>query len=114
MSSHTDIIEEYKTNSDGYFSGRNVYASVHVLMLWWHGNDLHPEKEIKALRLLLEQDFSYTVSSFEIPDDGSQQKALNKHLVHIIEEHSARTSLLVIYYAGHCDLDKRGNARWAA
>lgn len=116
MSSHRDIsiVEDFKTTTNRYFSERNAYARVHVLMLWWHKNDLHPENEIRALRSLLEHKFNYTVSTFEIPDDGSQHYLLIRRLLDTREEHSAQDSLLIIYYAGHCDSDERGKARWAA
>lgn len=114
MSSGKDIIEDYKDHSQDYFAHRNAYSTVHALLLWWQENDIHPEKEIGTLKALLENDFRFEVSTFQIPKDGTHKSSLKKQIMNTVDNHSKKDSLLIVYYAGHCDPDERGRARWAA
>ncbi|KAI1495539.1 hypothetical protein F5X99DRAFT_403214 [Biscogniauxia marginata] len=113
MSSEDGIINSFKGSIGRYFPDHNEYTDVHVLMLRWVETDLDVGKEIRVLSQLFEQKFCYNVSSFQIPADGNQETELNEKLLSV-DKKLAADSLLIVYYAGHCDSDNRGHSRWWA
>ncbi|KAM7216772.1 hypothetical protein V8F06_007882 [Rhypophila decipiens] len=113
MSSEVDIIRSYQNNAGDYFSQRNIYSRVYALLIYWADNDLHPEKEVTALSDLLRIGFGYETASLKLPATDSLSVLVTR-IVDVLREHSAKDSLLIVYYAGHCSPDDVGHARWTA
>ena len=94
---------------------KQSYTQVHVLCIYWEENDVHPEEEIQKLRECFEQHFNYTVASLALPADHTRNNRLQREIVNLVHDYSTNeTSLIVIYYAGHCDKDANGQAEWQA
>ncbi|KAK4207169.1 hypothetical protein QBC37DRAFT_444662 [Rhypophila decipiens] len=113
MSSEVDIIRSYQNNIGDYFSQRNVYSRVYALLIYWADNDLNPEKEVTALSNLFRTGFGYETDSLKLPATDSLSVLVTR-IVDVLREHSAKDSLLIVYYAGHCSPDDVGHARWTA
>ncbi|OTA84866.1 hypothetical protein M434DRAFT_36271 [Hypoxylon sp. CO27-5] len=114
MASEKDIINSFKNTIGDYFPGKNPYTNVQVLMLSWAETDLKGlNKEIKALSKLFKEGFNYDVSTFVIPSDGNQDYELNSKVLGV-NKGMPPGSLLIVYYAGHCKSDDKGQARWWA
>lgn len=115
MADEHDIVDSFQTGVGAFFSSRQVYTQVHVLLIHWKESDVHPEKEIDELRECFEQGFKYTVASLALPVDGTQQRRLNREIVEFVDNQSiVEDSLIMVYYAGHCAANKHGLAEWAA
>jgi hypothetical protein len=114
-----DFTKTFKENTNHYFQTRRDYVTVHALLISWKENDIDPDAEIAALQKVLEQDYRYRASTFQIPTngvgDGVPQLRLNTELSKFMESSSNRLdSLIVVYYAGHCSADETGEVQWAA
>ena len=110
-----DLVESFQSNIGSFFTRGSEYSQVHVLLISWAQNDIQPEGEIEALRSVLEKDYYYNVSTFAIPTDGTQAQRLNREISSFVENMSKiADSLIIIYYAGHCDANTDGMAEWAA
>ncbi|OCL01654.1 hypothetical protein AOQ84DRAFT_426781 [Glonium stellatum] len=114
METVTEIAQKFSENSATYLAERIEYSSVHSLLLFWKENDVKPEDEINALKVLFEE-FNYTVSLFPIPVDGTQLSILNLEISRLVANRCNRPdTLVIVYYAGHCDASPKGEARWSA
>lgn len=113
MAPEDDIINSYKESIGNYFPERSPYSNVHVLVLWWTETDLAVEQEINALSKVFKENFQYDLSTFQIPSDGNQDQELS-HRIISMNESLPGDSLLIVYYAGHCDSDANEHARWWA
>ncbi|KAM0227882.1 hypothetical protein ACHAPO_011171 [Fusarium lateritium] len=114
MSDH-DIVQSFKSTIGS--SLQATYTQVHVLLIAWEEHDLGDvDGEIRDLRAILEQDYRYSsVVFFAIPTKGPARARLNREISSFVEEQSfPEESLIIIYYAGHCSPDTRGQAEWAA
>jgi len=110
----TQITEEFSRDSAPFFKDRSEYDSVHVLLLYWREGDLEVDEELAALRTLFGHHLNYSVASYPIPGDGTQQPRLNKEVTSFVEESALQPrSLIILYYAGHC-FEVNGQAHWAA
>ncbi|KAI0179602.1 hypothetical protein GGR52DRAFT_589303 [Hypoxylon sp. FL1284] len=108
------LVEYFRRSTDGMFAANGAYSHVRVLLITWSESDLSgTEKEVGALYTLLKTKFHYEIESFKIPSD---ETAANRLHLEIIErgKQAVTGTLLIVYYAGHCDKDDRGNALWAA
>lgn len=113
MSSEQDIISSYESNTGDYFSKRNVYSRVYALLIHWDENDLRPEKEVTALGGLLKDGFGFATDTLKLPPSNPESVLVTK-IMAVRDEHSAKDSLLIVYYAGHCYPDQLEHARWKA
>ena len=114
MSAEADFSKEFYQNSQTFFSERVEYTSVTALLLYWKENDINPEQEVDAVRELFEKDFGYTSITFQIPSRRAQQE-INREISALVANYSIKLdSLILIYYAGHGDVDNNGKSVWAA
>ena len=90
------------------------YTGVIALLLYWKENDINPEQELDVVRELFEKDFGFTSLTFPIPPRRAQQE-LNREISAFVAHYSNQVdTLILIYYAGHGDMDDNGNSIWAA
>ncbi len=114
MSAEADFSRQFYDNSQKFFSERVEYASVTALLLYWEENDISPEQEVNTFRELLEHEFGYASLTFRIPSHRAQQE-LNRQVSAFIADYSSQVdSLVLVYYAGHGDVDDKGKSIWAA
>lgn len=114
MSTEADFSKEFYQNSQTFFSERVEYTDVTALLLYWKENDFNPEQEVDAVRELFEKDFAYNSVTFPIPSQRAQQE-LNREISALVSNYSRKLdSLILIYYAGHGDVDDDGKSVWAA
>lgn len=109
-----EIVEEFYRNTSTYFSNGVEYESVFVLLIYWRDNDIAPDHEIAALRKLFEGDYNFEVTTFPIPTQGGQQRLALEISSFVYQWSNKLNSLIIIYYAGHCFISEKGEARWAA
>ncbi|WXC58110.1 hypothetical protein SNK03_004008 [Fusarium graminearum] len=110
-----DIVQSFKSTIGSNL--QNSYTQVHVLLIAWEEHDLGDvDGEIRDLRAIFEQDYRYSsVVFFPIPTKGPSRARLNREISSFVEEQSfPEGSLIIVYYAGHCSADSRGQAEWAA
>ena len=82
------------------------YKRVHALLLYWDKScgDLHTEKEVNALKDVLETRFRYHTTQIPLMDARNGKKLqtrLNSEVASFIDVHDGSDTLLIIYYAGH-------------
>lgn len=114
MSVEAEFSEQFYLNSQRFFSERVDYTAVTALLLYWKENDIDPEKEVDAIRKLFEQDFGFASLTFTIPPRRAQQE-LNREISTFVANYSNQPdTLILVYYAGHGDVDDDGKSIWAA
>lgn len=114
MSAEAEFSKQFYANSRRFFSERVDYTSVTALLVHWKENDIDPEKEVEAVRDLFEKDFAFATLTFQIPHLRPQQ-ALNREISAFVASYSNESdTLLLVYYAGHGDVDAKGRSIWAA
>ena len=114
MAAELEFSHQFHQNSHKFFSERIEYAAVTALLLYWKENDLGPELEVDAVRDLFENDFGFTSLTVPIPSQHAQQE-LNKEISSFVARYSNQTdTLILIFYAGHGEVDKKGKGLWAA
>ncbi|KAI4250641.1 MAG: hypothetical protein LQ352_005326, partial [Teloschistes flavicans] len=114
MSAEAEFSEQFYESSKKFFSERVDYASVTALLLYWEENDVHPETEVDTIRELFERDFGFSSLTFLIPARRAQQE-LNREISAFVSNYSNNIdSLILVYYAGHGDVDNDGKSVWAA
>lgn len=110
-----DFVRDFKSGVRNYFTQKTEYSQVQAVLIAWSENDIGPEQELKDLRAVFEKEYQFSVSTFRIPNNGSQGAKLNSEISSLVETKcNNNESLVIIYYAGHCSPDKQGNAEWAA
>lgn len=116
MSKEQDITRDFDHHSRKFFSDRVHYNAVAALLLYWKENDVQPKDEVDALRHLFEHELGYSTATLELPMESAKaQLELNREVATFIARHSAQVdTLIIIYYAGHCEPDENGKAQWAA
>ncbi|KAL8991635.1 MAG: hypothetical protein Q9169_007796 [Polycauliona sp. 2 TL-2023] len=92
---------------------RTAYTSVHVLLLRWDEDDLNVQVELTMLKLVFESQFRFLCEQFDIPG-RDPTRALQKKLYEFQDAHQGEDELLIVYYGGHGDPDRRGRSIWAA
>ncbi|KAI4188093.1 MAG: hypothetical protein LQ346_005384, partial [Caloplaca aetnensis] len=114
MSAEAQFSKQFYDNSRTFFSERVDYTSVTALLVHWERNDINPENEIDAVRDIFEKDFAFATLSFPIPPLCPQQ-ALNREISAFVATYSNKSdTLILVYYAGHGDVDAKGKSIWAA
>jgi len=114
MAAELEFSHQFYHNSHKFFSEGLGYTAVTALLLYWKENDIGPELEVDAIRDLFQNDFGFTSLTVPIPSQRAQQE-LNKDIPSFVARYSNQTdTLILLYYAGHGDLDTRGKGLWPA
>ncbi|KAL8753620.1 MAG: hypothetical protein Q9199_004924 [Rusavskia elegans] len=95
---------------------RSPYTSVYVLLLRWAEDDLNVQAELTTLKHIFEKQYRFTTEQWDIPGRDSTQatRALQRKLYNFQDSHQCEDELLIVYYGGHGDPDRRGRSIWAA
>ena len=93
--------------------GSHPYTAVYALLLRWTDDDLTVESEINALKHVLEGQFNFGVEEWRIPSDGAY-RALQEKIYGFQYAHQSESELLIVYYGGHGEPDRRGRSMWRA
>ncbi|KAI4134407.1 MAG: hypothetical protein LQ341_006025, partial [Variospora aurantia] len=90
------------------------YTSVHVLLLRWAEDDLNVLEELTILKWVFENQFRFATEQWDIPSQNST-RALQSKLYDFQDAHQDENELLIVYYGGHGDADRRrGRSIWTA
>ncbi|KAL8670440.1 MAG: hypothetical protein Q9168_005021 [Polycauliona sp. 1 TL-2023] len=90
------------------------YTSVHVLLLRWVKDDLNVQDELTSLGRVFEDQYHFATEQWNIPSLNST-RALQTKLYDFQNCHQSEDELLIVYYGGHADADRRrGRSIWAA
>lgn len=107
------VTDEFKAQSRDFFSERIEYETVNCLLISWLESDVNT-RELDRLASLFEKDLKYAALKLPLPPKNPQQ-FLNHQIASFVQQHSShRRTLIIIYYAGHGDVDTEGKAQWAA
>ncbi|KAL9038919.1 MAG: hypothetical protein Q9180_002841, partial [Flavoplaca navasiana] len=116
---HISKIEEFsqdlqKAIANSFPRPNTSYHSVHVLLLRWAEDDLNVQVELTVLKSVLENQYRFTTEQWDIPS-SSPTRALQTKLYEFQNCHQSEDELLIVYYGGHGDADRRrGRSIWAA
>ena len=87
---------------------------MHVLLLRWAEDDLNIHYELTRLKNVFEQQFRFATEQWDIPSQNPT-RALQTKLYDFQNAHQGENELLIVYYGGHGDPDRRrGRSIWAA
>ena len=89
------------------------YTAVHVLLLRWSDDDLSVQSEINGLKIVFERYFGFEVQEWQIPSKGGH-RALQAKIYGFQIAHQIESELLIVYYGGHGEADRRGRSVWRA
>ncbi|KAI4253500.1 MAG: hypothetical protein L6R42_007556 [Xanthoria sp. 1 TBL-2021] len=89
------------------------YISVHVLLLRWAEDDLNVQDELTSLKEVFENQYHFATEQWDIPSQNPT-RALQNKLYDFQNCHQSEDELLIVYYGGHGDPDRRGRSIWAA
>ncbi|KAL8647832.1 MAG: hypothetical protein Q9226_006266 [Calogaya cf. arnoldii] len=92
---------------------KTLYTSVHVLLLRWAEDDLNVQHELTTLMNVFNNQYSFATEQWDIPSQ-SPTRALQTKLYDFQNSHQNEDELLIVYYGGHGDADRRGRSIWAA
>ncbi|KAL8858201.1 MAG: hypothetical protein Q9178_005213 [Gyalolechia marmorata] len=93
---------------------RTLYTSVHVLLLRWVEDDLNVQEELTTLKAVFDNQYGFATEQWNIPSQNST-RALQSKLYDFQNCHQSEDELLIVYYGGHGDADRRrGRSIWAA
>ncbi|PVH68756.1 hypothetical protein DL98DRAFT_629298, partial [Cadophora sp. DSE1049] len=96
--------------------GRSRYATVHVCLIRWEGDDtdgdLVFETEMNSLCEVFERGYGFQVETWKIPIIKSHRKLMGMAL-DFIEEFDARDNLFIVYYAGHGTINDNRQSVWS-
>jgi hypothetical protein len=92
------------------------YATVHALMISWEEDDLRTEHEISKLKTLFEDVYRYSTNHYKIPSSDAPEFDLDLVLSQTNYHHGRNEDgLLIIYYGGHGELEKKtSDSIWKA
>lgn len=90
------------------------YTAVHVLLLSWEEGDLDPpcSEEIRKLCRVFENRYRFAVEEWKIPSDPRSHTLCRNKLSAFVQAHDHRDVLLIVYYAGHGELDRDRRCVW--
>ncbi|KEY73515.1 hypothetical protein S7711_03680 [Stachybotrys chartarum IBT 7711] len=86
-------------------SNLGSYAEVKVLTLYWEDAAEGFQAEVKEIRRLFEDIFSFDVVEYAIPSDDSDLITVAMRVLDEVRSICARPALFIIYYGGHGDED---------
>ncbi|KAL8789317.1 MAG: hypothetical protein Q9213_001240 [Squamulea squamosa] len=93
---------------------KTLYTSVHVLLLRWAEDDLNVQQELSTLKGVFENQYNFATEQWDIPSQNPT-RALQAKLYDFQICHQSEDELLIVYYGGHGDADRRrGRSIWAA
>ena len=94
---------------------RSRYSNVYVLIFKWKTEDpkLPVWYEIEELRDVLDQIYGYEIEIFEIPDQKSHAKVVEKITALITINDDSKDDLKIVYYAGHSRLSDTRDLVWS-
>lgn len=100
--------------SDSFPRPKAPYTSVHVLLLRWVEDDLNVQEELTSLKRVFEHQFRFATEQWDIPSQNPT-RALQTRLYDFQDAHQSENELLIVYYGGHGDADRRrGRSIWTA
>ncbi|KAL8732293.1 MAG: hypothetical protein Q9166_002865 [cf. Caloplaca sp. 2 TL-2023] len=103
-----------KAISNSFPRPKTLYTAVHVLLLRWAEDDLNVQEELATLKRVFESQFRFATEQWDIPSQNST-RALQTKLYNFQDTHQSEDELLIVYYGGHGDADRRrGRSIWAA
>lgn len=87
-----------------------------MLLLRWAEDDLNVQTELTSLKHIFEDQYRFATEQWDIPGQDSTQatRALQKKLYDFQDSHQCEDELLIVYYGGHGEPDRRGRSIWAA
>ncbi|KAL8803977.1 MAG: hypothetical protein Q9182_002849 [Xanthomendoza sp. 2 TL-2023] len=89
----------------GNYRNASLYNKVEVLFLFWEVADLDMNTlgEVEELKLVFEKDFGYhaTIERLAVNPVKRLQTRVNRKIAVLVDDHGARDTLLIIFYAGH-------------
>jgi hypothetical protein len=93
---------------------RSRYANVYVLIFKWKTEDpkLPVWHEIEELCRVLDEIYGYEIEVFEIPDQKSHAKSVEKITAFIAINDDSKNDLKIVYYAGHSRLSNTRDLVW--
>lgn len=117
---HVEKLEDFANDLNqalkkSFPSPRDIYpyTAVYVLLLRWSDDDLMVQSEIEGLRSVFERQFRFDVQEWQIPGKGAQ-RALQEKIYGFQYAHQIESELLIVYYGGHGEADRRGRSIWRA
>lgn len=117
---HVEKLEDFANDlnqalKNSFPAPRNSYpyTAVYVLLLRWTDDDLMVQSEVSSLRNVLERQFSFNVEEWRIPGRGAY-RALQEKVYGFQNAHQSESELLIVYYGGHGEADRRGRSIWRA
>jgi hypothetical protein len=117
MAQEHEIVTEFKQVTDNYWATHSEYTRVNALLLYWTQDDLNVAAEVTRLQEVFEKDFAFKSAVYQIPTDNCEAE-LGFELAGFIRQHALeRSSLIIVYYAGHADepdKENPGYSRWRA
>lgn len=87
------------------------YKGVYALLLHWKNGGENMREELKRLKDVLGDTYSYTVEEWEIPLRDSHCE-LNEYLLKWRKSYGAKGNLLIVYYAGHGSMGNGRESVW--
>lgn len=74
------------------------------------------QAELTTLKHIFEKQYRFTTEQWDIPgrDSTKATRALQKKLFNFQDSHQCEDELLIVYYGGHGEPDRRGRSIWAA
>lgn len=85
-----------------------------MLLLRWTEDDLNIQYELDMLRNVFDEQFRFATEQWNIPSQNPT-RALQAKLYEFQNTHQREDELLILYYGGHGDADRRrGPSIWAA
>ncbi|KAL9614187.1 MAG: hypothetical protein Q9204_008848, partial [Flavoplaca sp. TL-2023a] len=116
---HISKLEEFsqdleKAIANSFPRPSTSYTSVHVLLLRWADDDLNVQVELSSLKAVFENQYLFAAEQWDIPS-LNPTRALQTKLYDFQNSHQSEDELLIVYYGGHADADRRrGRSIWAA
>jgi hypothetical protein len=118
MTREREIVTEFNQVTENYWTTHSEYNEVNALLIHWEDDELNVVPEVKRLQTLFEKDYRFNSAPiYPIPTTNSEAE-LQFELARFIRQHSLkRSSLTIVYYAGHADSPDESNpgySKWRA
>ena len=107
-SSETRMSESFKEQQQV----KHPYAAVYVLLISWLNDDLKVAVEVDHLAEIFSNAYGFLVERFFIPNDDPDD-SLAESLNSFVRNYQSPRSLLIVYYAGHGELNDSRLLQWA-
>jgi hypothetical protein len=111
-----DFAKDVQRAAESVYPNQNQsrYFHVYVLIFKWKTEDpkLPVWHEIDELRRVLDEIYGYDIEIFEIPDQKSHAKVVEKMTAFIGINDDSKNDLKIVYYAGHSRLSDTRDLVW--